>query len=143
MHFSRILIPVDFSPCAERALETGQAWARHFDAELHLLHSYYLHSPWTRVDHLAEYSKEFRVAAENRLHEWRIEHCADVSSVIEHIIEKQASQAIVSLAHELPADLIVMGTRGASGLKHVVLGSVAERVLRLAPCPVVTVKDSP
>ena len=48
--------------------------------------------------------------------------------------------AIAAQAESLPADLIVMGTRGLTGLKHVVLGSVAERVVRTAPCPVLTVK---
>lgn len=51
-----------------------------------------------------------------------------------------ASAAIVAQAASLPADLIVMGTRGLTGLKHVVLGSVAERVVRTAPCSVLTVK---
>jgi nucleotide-binding universal stress UspA family protein len=50
------------------------------------------------------------------------------------------SLAINLAAEEVEADLIVMGTRGLSGLKHAVLGSVAERVVRLAPCPVLTVK---
>ena len=50
------------------------------------------------------------------------------------------SEAISSAAQELGADLIVMGTRGLTGLKHVMLGSVAERTIRIAPCPVLTVK---
>jgi len=49
------------------------------------------------------------------------------------------SEAIVMTAKEIGADLIVMGTRGLSGFKHVLLGSVAERTVRLAPCPVMTV----
>ena len=51
------------------------------------------------------------------------------------------SEAIVRCAESIQADLIVMGTRGFSGLKHVLLGSVAERTLRLAPCPVLAVKE--
>ncbi len=49
-------------------------------------------------------------------------------------------QAIVEMAKDIGADLIVMGTRGLTGIKHVMLGSVAERTVRLAPCPVLTVK---
>ena len=52
------------------------------------------------------------------------------------------ADAIVRLARELEADLIVMATHGRTGLEHVVLGSVAERVVRLAPCPVLTVKHA-
>jgi nucleotide-binding universal stress UspA family protein len=49
------------------------------------------------------------------------------------------SEAIITVAKEIGADLIVMGTRGLSGFKHVMVGSVAERTVRLAPCPVMTV----
>ena len=51
-----------------------------------------------------------------------------------------ASRAILDEAERLPADLIVMGTRGLTGLKHVLVGSTAERIVRLAACPVLTVK---
>ena len=57
-----------------------------------------------------------------------------------HLSEGPISAVIVNLAKKLEADLIVMGTRGLSGLKHVLLGSVAERIVRSAPCPVMTVK---
>jgi nucleotide-binding universal stress UspA family protein len=50
------------------------------------------------------------------------------------------AEAIIHMAHERGADLIVMGTHGRKGLHHMLLGSVAEKVVRLAPCPVLTVK---
>jgi universal stress protein E len=59
-----------------------------------------------------------------------------------HLSEGPAAPAIVGLAERLGADLIVMGTRGHTGLRHVLLGSVAERTLRHAPCSVMTVKAS-
>ena len=61
-------------------------------------------------------------------------------SVKSHLAEVPAAQAIAHLAEELGVDLVVMGTRGNTGLKHVLLGSVAERTLRHAPCSVLTVK---
>jgi len=57
-------------------------------------------------------------------------------------VEQSAAVAIVEEAQTRPADLIVMGTRGLTGLKHVALGSVADRVARTAPCPVLTVGTS-
>jgi nucleotide-binding universal stress UspA family protein len=57
-----------------------------------------------------------------------------------HITADAASSAIVESADQLGADLIVMGTRGLTGMKHILLGSVAERTVRLAHCPVMTVK---
>ena len=58
-----------------------------------------------------------------------------------HLSEMPPAQAIAQTAEKIQADLIIMGTRGLSGLKHVLLGSVAERTIRMAPCPVMTVKD--
>ena len=51
------------------------------------------------------------------------------------------SEVIAKTVEEIGADLIVMGTRGLAGIKHVMLGSVAERTIRIAPCPVLTVKS--
>ena len=57
-----------------------------------------------------------------------------------HVTEGAPAIVIAQAARAIPADLIVMGTRGLTGLKHIALGSVAERSVRLAPCPVLTVK---
>jgi nucleotide-binding universal stress UspA family protein len=61
--------------------------------------------------------------------------------VQEHLADEYPSLAICQSAKDLEADVIVMGTKGTSGLKHVLLGSVAERTLRIAPCPVLTVGE--
>jgi nucleotide-binding universal stress UspA family protein len=60
--------------------------------------------------------------------------------VQQHIAANFPAEEAAALAGKLGADLIVIGTRGVTGLKHVFLGSVAERTVRLAPCPVLTVK---
>jgi nucleotide-binding universal stress UspA family protein len=59
-----------------------------------------------------------------------------------HLSPASPSLAIETTVEEVGADLVVMGTRGLSGIKHVVLGSVAERTVRTCPCPVLTVKAS-
>jgi len=59
---------------------------------------------------------------------------------VPHVHEKAPVPAILEVAQTHHADLIVMGTRGLTGLRHALLGSVAERTVRLAPCPVLTVK---
>ena len=59
-----------------------------------------------------------------------------------HLVEGPPAEAIREVAEQTSADLIVIGTRGHTGLKHVLLGSVAERTLRHAPCAVLTVKDA-
>jgi universal stress protein A len=63
-------------------------------------------------------------------------------SASSHVLTGQAARAIAERAINSGADLIVMGTHGRSGVAHLVLGSVAERVLRIAPCPVLVVRDT-
>ena len=141
--FRNILVPVDFSEHSARALEVAIELAKAFDGKVTLLHCYQIQpaaaTPYGIV--LPEgFDREIREAAtrqlEERLEKARaagVEASASLSAMF-------PSLAIPETASELGADLIVMGTRGLSGLKHVVLGSVAERTLRAAPCPVLTVK---
>ncbi len=146
MELNRILIPVDFSEASLRALELGQALAAQFGAELHLFHSqpinFVASSPYAPVLPVY-YFEDLTRAAASHLHEWRLEHCDGDLAITEHLSEAPAANAILEMAESLPADLIVMGTRGLSGLKHVLLGSVAERVVQHANCPVLTVKGEP
>ena len=138
-----ILIPIDFSEHSAKALETAVDFAKKFDAKLHLLHCYQIHvgglSPYGLVipENL---DRDVRDAAARKLAEWREKASAEGVSAKETVTPLFPSEAISNTAREIGADLIVMGTRGLSGLKHVLLGSVAERTIRLAPCPVLTVK---
>ena len=139
----KILVPVDFSDHSQRALDEAIGLAEVFGAELHLLHCYQIHpsavAPYGIVipetlDH------DVRMAALRRLSEWREKVSVQGIRVQEHITANFPSDEIAVMAGKLGADLIVMGTRGLTGFKHVLLGSVAERTIRLAPCPVLTVK---
>jgi nucleotide-binding universal stress UspA family protein len=141
----KILVPVDFSDDSARALQEAIGLAKIFKAELHLLHCYQINpgaasmSPYGIV--VPEtFERDLRMAALRRLSEWRQKVSAEGVAVKEHITAHFPSEEIAALAQKLPADLIVMGTRGLTGLKHVLLGSVAERTLRMASCPVLTVK---
>lgn len=144
MKVNCIIVPVDFSENSRRALEMGQELANRFGAELHLIHSHPINfmasSPYAPVLPVY-YFEDLTKAAASRLHEWCLEHCDEELVISEHLSELTAPTAILELAETLDADLIVMGTRGLSGIKHVLLGSVAERVVQRARCPVLTVKD--
>jgi nucleotide-binding universal stress UspA family protein len=138
----KILVPIDFSEHSQRALEAAIGLAQKFDSELHLLHC---HQPLAAAGPydfvLPEgLERQIREGAQRRLAEWRQTASAKKVRAHDHLGLSVPSEGIVELAKKLGADLIVMGTRGLSGLKHVLLGSVAERVLRTAPCPVLTVK---
>ena len=139
----KILVPVDFSEHSKRALDEAIGLAKVFHAELHLLHCYQITpgaiSPYgIAVPETYEY--EVRTAVEKRLSEWRDKARAQKVTAQEHITAHYPPEEIVAMAERLGIDLIVMGTRGLSGFKHVLLGSVAERTIRLAPCPVLTLK---
>jgi nucleotide-binding universal stress UspA family protein len=141
----RILVPVDFSDHAARALDYAIELAKAFGSKLHLLHCYQINvggvSPYGIV--IPEtLDRDVREAASRQLGEWSDkarEKGVETEGTVTPIFP---SEAIANVAERIDADLIVMGTRGLSGIKHVMLGSVAERVIRIAPCPVLTVKAS-
>jgi universal stress protein A len=141
--FEKILVPIDFSDHSKAALETALEIAPAFGAKIHLLHCYQLQpgaiSPYG-IELPANYAGDIRDAAAIQLKEWQEEISTDAVEIEGSLSSDFPSQAIALMAEELGSDLIVMGTRGLSGIKHLVLGSVAERTIRAAPCAVLTVK---
>jgi len=140
-----ILVPVDFSDHSGRALDMAVSLAKSLGATLELLHCYQLTAnmiPSYGVVIPEAFDRSVREAAAIQLGQWREKAAADGVEVKARLCSTYPSLGIVEAAEELGADLIVMGTRGLAGIKHMLLGSVAERVLRQAPCPVVTVKAS-
>ena len=143
--FAKILVPVDFSEHAQRALDVAIELAQKFGAELHLLHCYQIHPALVSPYGIAvpeTFENEIRTAAVQRLSEWRAKAAARGISVREHLSAHSPSEEIAAMAEQLGTDLIVMGTRGLTGFQQVLLGSVAERTIQRAPCPVLTVKKS-
>jgi nucleotide-binding universal stress UspA family protein len=143
MEIRKILVPVDFSDHSQRALDEAIWLAKAFDAQLHLLHCYQIHPVPVAPYGIAvpeTFEHDVRMAALQRLAEWREKVAAQGVAVQEHITAQFPGAEIAAMADRLGVDLIVMGTRGLTGLKHVMLGSVAERTIRIARCSVLTVK---
>ena len=148
MKVKTILVPTDFSADADKALETAIDLARQFGAKIVLLHAYRIEVPlaYAGLDTGLVLPPTFQTQVD----ETAAKRVADLAKrTTQGGVEARGvalceppSIAIVAEAERLPADLIVIGTRGLTGLKHVVLGSVAERVIRHAPCPVLTVRTS-
>jgi len=143
LEIRNILVPTDFSAHADLALGRAIDLAKHFSARVHLLHAYYLSPAIGMPGELAmppDLIETVRNSARAQL-EPRAKRATDAGVACEsHLSAQVPTQAVIDLAAALPADLIVMGTRGLTGFKHVLLGSVAERAVRLSPCPVMTVK---
>lgn len=139
MELRKILVPTDFSPYAERALKWAASLAGHYNAEILLLHVL----PDTATIWGSEPVQELtrlRTKAEARLKDdaTSLQDCGKTVTVL--AVSGQPFHEICAVATQYNVDLIVMGTHGRSGLSHVLLGSVAERVVRHAPCPVLTVR---
>jgi len=143
VRITTILVPTDFSPDADAALEKAIDFAKLFGARIHLLHAYYI-VPQAATPF--SYSlptgliEEVRQDAQRRLEALCEKVEARGLEASSELSGEPPSLAIVAAAERQKADLIAMGTRGLTGIKHVLLGSVAERTLRHAPCPVLTVK---
>jgi nucleotide-binding universal stress UspA family protein len=138
-----ILVPSDFSECSEEALRYGLELARRFNASLHLLHVVQdpITMPWAAEGFSAplfEVVDEWEKQALDRLKAAVPDADRDRVTVAAMVATPYAEILAYAAAHNV--DLIVMGTHGRSGVSHILLGSIAERVVRRAPCPVLTVR---
>ena len=146
MKLRRILAPIDFSHVSEDALSYATGLAAEMGAEVLVLHAMepvvYAGSPMSPEMSMANYLDEQREAATQSL-EKLLARLRQRKVPVEGVVRSgPAYKVIVETAEESKCDLIVMGTHGRTGLGHLLLGSVAERVIRLAPCPVMTVRGT-
>lgn len=143
MTITRILVPTDFSADANAAFTYALGLARKFDAPVHLLHV--VEDPlaagvWSSEIYTAEIAGLQVNLVRNAEERLRLSVPDDAGTVSSEVRTGNAAKQIVEAARATNTDLIVMGTRGRAGLAHVIMGSVAERVVRLAPCPVLTLR---
>ena len=145
MPYQTIVAATDFSEAANGAVEHAADLARHFGAALVLVHAYNVEIPiaspamaggYVLPDNFFEQIGEQAILQVEEAAKALSEKGVKVTGVA---IDQPAALAIKGEADRRGADLIVMGTRGLTGIKHVALGSVADRVVRTASCPVLTV----
>jgi nucleotide-binding universal stress UspA family protein len=137
----KVLVPHDFSETSEAAVRYALALAHNFGAQLHLLHV----SDKARF----EMATEFPLGLDGTLEDAVRERLLKILTPREQMEFKpifefrsgSPAAEIVKYAKDAEVDLIVMGTHGRGFVAHAVLGSVAERVVRTAPCPVLTVRN--
>lgn len=145
-NFERILVPIDFSAHSNEATRVAADLAKRFGASLTLVHVYdplahalpdgFALVPPLEVERLLEAFRA-QIGDFQRL-------ALDVGAprVETKLLQGAVAAQIVEFAERGEFDLIVMGTHGRTGMQHLVMGSIAERVARLAPCPVLTVKQA-
>lgn len=145
--FHKILVPVDFSPHSTEAFKVGLDLAKRFGARLGMVH---VHQPivdsFPGSHMLPPATVEqtlplVRAALEKQLQGARAQAlAAGVPDVEAQLVEGVPFTEITRVAREGGYDLIVVGTHGRTGIRHALIGSVAERVVRKAPCAVLAVR---
>ena len=133
----RIVCPIDFSPASANALRVAIDYARAFKAEIHAVHAYQLSAYASPNSDLAR-DLELQTRDEVEAFLATIETFGVPVKMALRLGVPYVE--IVEAARELNAELVVMGTTGKTGLQHLLLGSVAERVVRTADVPVLSVR---
>jgi nucleotide-binding universal stress UspA family protein len=141
-HFKKILFPVDLSEASPKIVPYVREMAAKFDAEVHLIfvarilqHFTSIYVPHPSVN---SFEAEIVKGAEKKLQEFTEEYFKDVPGKARVVLGDAAEETLNYVRSE-GIDLIVMGTHGRKGLEHVFFGSVAERVVKKSPVPVLTV----
>ena len=146
----RVLVPVDFSPCAGAALDYAAFLAEPFGVPLDILHVIRTPPATPGAQMMVDLSgknrqsfREFaRAQAEKEMQGFLGNAGLPASIELNTRFELgEPWRVILQVAEELETDLIVMGTKGRTGLKHLIMGSVAEKVVRRGPCAVLAVRD--
>ncbi len=146
-HYARILVPIDFSDYSTEALQHARELASRFNSELHLLTITEAWPPATAVTGetyplYRDYVLEANAKATGQLNE--LATAIAGSTPIRHAARSgHVEHEILKYIEEEQIDLVVLGTHGRTGLSHWLLGSVAEKVVRHATCPVMVVRRRP
>jgi len=146
LHFSRILWPTDFSTASYEALQIADELASHFGAELLLLHVVHpiavVPSPAPSQFNGPAYQRAVEAHALQTLQDIAKKKVSHNIKARPGVLIGSAANVIVDSASKEEADLIVIATNGETGLQRFVFGSVAEKVVRLATCPVLTIRPT-
>jgi len=141
LKIKNVLAPVDFSERSIETLELAAGIAKQFGANLHIAHVYERDMPVTTVMAIPLALPPVEVAPGVRRHLKDVAKRTGIElrPAFIHAVEGRPFEEICRLAREREIDLIVVATRGNTGLKHLLLGSTAERIVRYSPCPVLVV----
>ncbi len=147
--FKDIAFCTDFSNHADEAFTVAKDLAWHYGATLHIVHvmvnfsvsvSPPLHTTYMPIEYDPKFVEEVTLAATEAIQSRYITNLKEKQPHHVHLLSGYSSTEILRLAKGIPLDLIVMGSHGLTGLAHVLFGSTADRVVRRAPCSVLTVR---
>lgn len=147
MEIKRIVVPVDYSEHAQATLEYAATLAERFGASIDVVHV------WDRPSYVPDtavigkpgepersLADLIRENAEHEMTEFlKRTKLPPGVTVTHHLVSGEPASAVIKLLEHRDADLVILGTHGRAGVKHLLLGSVAEKLVRLSPIPVITV----
>ena len=134
----KVLVPIDFGEASDEALIYGRHLAKTFSADLHVMHvaENLFFRPMANNPSAIQTGIGQRLAEQITTEDRRVLHAVAVMYTSD-----EPAEEIVQYAEHEQIDLIVMGTHGRQAMAHVLMGSVAEKVVRTAPCPVLTIRQ--
>ena len=143
IEFKRILFPVDLSESSDKMIPYVQAVAKKFDSKIHILFAArvfeYYSSMYVPYPSISSFENEVIAGAEKRLYEFVDEHFSEFANTKSVVTAGDASEEIINYIEDQRIDLVIMGTHGRKGMDKIIFGSVAERVLKTSPVPVMVV----
>lgn len=143
MKVDKILVPVDFSENSKKIAQYGAFVAKQFGAEIHLLFVAQIFQDYSEffVPHMPviQFEEDLIASAEKRMVSFVEENLGKDFAVSAKVLAGDAAETILEYGQEQKIDMIVMGTHGYKGLEKVLFGSVAEKVVKMSSCPVLTV----
>jgi nucleotide-binding universal stress UspA family protein len=141
--FNRILFPVDFSESSAKIVPYVQTMVTKFKSQLHILFAARVFDHFTSVyvpdPSINKFEKEVMTGAEKRLYEFVDEHFADFPNTKTAVMAGDPSEEIITYIQDRKIDLVIMGTHGRKGMDKIIFGSVAERVVKSSPAPVMVI----
>ena len=143
IEFKRILYPVDLSESSAKIVPYVQSVAKKFESKIYIIFAArvfeYFTSMYVPVPSVSRFEKEVIEGAEKRLYEFVDEHFGEFAKTKTVVVAGDASEEIINYIEDQHIDLVIMGTHGRKGMDKIIFGSVADRVLKTSPVPVMVV----
>ena len=143
IEFKKILYPLDLSDSSAKIVPYVQSVANRFESKIHLFFAARVFDYFTSIyvphPSINQFEKEIIDGAEKRLYEFVDEHFSEFPDTRTAVVAGDAAEKIIEYIGDQQIDLVIMGTHGRKGMDKIIFGSVAERVLKTSPVPVMVV----
>jgi nucleotide-binding universal stress UspA family protein len=143
IEFKKVLFPVDLSESSDKIVPYVQSVAKRYDAKIHILFAArafeHLTGMYVPASSVSRFEKEVLDGAQKLLYEFVDKQFGDYSNTKAVVVVGDASEEIIYYIEDQHIDLVIMGTHGRKGMDKIMFGSVAERVLKTSPVPVMVV----